>query len=155
MKLAMIGPLTIILFLLAAHGPRIQIKIPNTRFKERERISAEVDNRGETPITFCVEYGRTSPTQDENQSESTPSPFNVQANSSGKWNTLLIGPDVGSFQAPIVLEGNKSSEFPFMLRTKGKMRLVLWYWDKAMPDLDCKHPPNGEKRLESLPFLVE
>lgn len=96
-----------------------------------------------------------SPTPDENGTEGTPSPFEVQAYSSGKWHTLLIGPDVGSSRHAVVLEAGKSAHFPFRLRETGQIRLILRYWAGARSDLDCAHPPKGQKKIESERFSLE
>jgi hypothetical protein len=145
----------LILLLLGAHAKTLQIKIPGERFRPLERIPAEIENRGRTPITFCVEFGQTSPTPDENGIEAMPSPFELQANFDGKWHTLLIGPDVGSRRQAEVLEPGESRPYPFRLRETGKIRIVLSYWDGSMPKLECGHPPKGIKRLESDFFALE
>ena len=143
------------LLLSGAHGTVAQITVPARQFKMLESIPAKIENPSSKPITFCVEFGQTSPSPDENGIESTPSPFEVQAYSSGKWHTLLIGPDVGSSRRALVLEAGESADFPFRLREKGQIRLILWYWVGAMSDLDCRHPPKGEKGLKSKVFGVE
>ena len=145
----------LLLALFGAHSTGLRITIPAPQFKALERIPAEIENASREPITFCVEFSQTSPSPDENGIEATPSPFAVQAYSSAKWHTLLIGPDVGSSRHAEVLEAGKSAQFPFRLRETGHIRLVLWYWVGAMPDLDCGHPPKGEKRRESKTFDVE
>jgi hypothetical protein len=144
-----------LLLLFGAHRTDLQITVPARQFKVLERIPAEIENSPSEPITFCVEFGQTSPSPDENGVEATPSPFVVQAYSSGKWHTLLIGPDVGSSRHSVVLEAKKSAQFPFRLRQTGQIRLVLWYWVGAVPNLDCTHPPKGEKKIESKAFIVE
>jgi hypothetical protein len=144
----------LLLALFGAHSTGLRITIPTRQFKALERIPAEIENPSTEPITFCVEFGQTSPSPDENGIEATPSPFAVQAHSEGEWHTLLIGPDVGSSRHPVVLEAGKTAQFPFRLRQTGQIRLVLWYWVGGMPDLDCGHPPKREKRLESEAFGV-
>ena len=147
--------LGIMMSLFGAREPTLRVRLPKEQFKPLERITAEVENRGEAPITFCLEIGQTSPAPNEDGVESTPSPFIVQANSAGKWHTLMIGPDVGSSRHPVVLEADKSLPFPLRLRQEGKFRLLLSYWVGNRPELDCGHPPRGEKRLESRSFSVQ
>src|SRR6266850_1352453 len=85
----------------------------------------------------------------------TPSPFWVQRNDNGKWGTLMIGPDVGSARAAVVLEAGESKEFPFRLNDSGKMRLRLNYRRGSIPELDCHALPKGLKLATSAVFTVE
>jgi hypothetical protein len=144
-----------LILLLGVHSAGVLISIPGDRFKSLERIPAEIQNLGNKPITFCAEIGQTSPSPGENGSESTPFPFEVQANSGRRWHTLMIGPDAGSLRHPEVLKPENSIVFPFRLRQTGKTRLVLTYWDGSIPTLDCGHPPKGVKRLKSQAFVVQ
>src|ERR1700730_11282278 len=99
------------------------------------RSPQKCKNVGKHSVTLCVEFGQTSSNADE--IESTPSPFWVQRNNVGKWGTLIIGPDVGSSMAAVVLDAGESHEFPFRLIDAGIMRLRLNYRHGSMPDLDC------------------
>jgi len=114
---------------------QVRIHIPQQHHKKYEMIHASVENAGSKPITFCIEVGQTSPKRG-GEIEATPSPFWVQQNNNGKWSTLLIGPDVGSYQYPEVLDSGKSVEFPFRLSASGQMRLRLNYWNGSLPNLD-------------------
>jgi hypothetical protein len=105
---------------------QVKITVPAQRYKVQEKIPAKVENEGNGAVTFCVEAGQTS--SKEGEIESTPSPFWVQRSSNGKWGTLMIGPDVGSLRAAVVLEAGESKEFPLRLNDSGRMRLRLNYW---------------------------
>jgi hypothetical protein len=133
---------------------QVKIGISPEHYKKYEEIHANVENSGRNPVTLCVEVGHTSPTG-EGGIQSTPSPFWVQQNNGGKWNTLLIGPDVGSHRAVTMLEPSKSMQFPFRLNVSGRMRLRLEYWTGSMPNFDCHAPPKGAKRVTSTVFTVE
>jgi hypothetical protein len=67
----------------------------------------------------------------------------------------MIGPDVGSIRAAVVLEAGESREFPFRLIESGRMRLRLNYWRGSIPNLDCHAPPKGLKLLTSTVFTIE
>lgn len=148
-----LAPLGFSLFLATSAIAQVKITVSARHHRVQEEIHAKVENRGSRPITFCVEVGQTSPNGDE--IESTPTPFWVQQNSNGKWGTLLIGPDVGSNRAAVVLEARESKEFPFRLNTSGKMRLRLNYWSGSIPNLDCHTSPKGRKLATSATFAIE
>ena len=88
------------------------------------------------------------------ESELTPIPFLVQQYSSGKWGTLMIGPDIGSIRAPVTLGPGKSISYPFRVAANGKIRLLLFYWMGDQPDLSWEHPPKRPSRVESKPLLI-
>jgi hypothetical protein len=132
---------------------RPQIRIPAARYAVHEQIRAKVENSNNTPVTYCVEFGQRSMNGDE--VETTPFPFLVQQRNGSKWNTLLIGPDVGSSRHAVVLDSNGSHEFAFRLNDAGTIRLVLYYWLGSRPDLDCGAPPKHAKQVSSQPFTVE
>ena len=132
---------------------QVKITIPAQRFKVQEQIRAKVENMGNSAVTFCVEFGQTS--MKDGEVESTPSPFLVQHNENGRWGTLLIGPDVGSARAAVVLEAGESKEFPFRLNGSGRMRLRLNYWHGLFPTLDCHAPPKGLRVLTSAVFTID
>ena len=137
----------------AAADGGLQVKIPSAKFAIHEQIRATVENVTNTPVTYCVEFGQRSMKGDE--VETTPSPFLVQQKNGSKWNTLLIGPDVGSSRHAVVLDAGESHEFPFRLNDAGTMRLALWYWRGSMPGLDCGAPPKHAEKVLSRPFAVE
>lgn len=137
-----------------AAAAQVKINIQPKHQKKYETIHASVENTGRKPVTFCIEVGQTSPKGD-GETEATPSPFWVQRNNNGKWATLLIGPDVGSFLGAEVLDPGTSAEFPFRLRDSGQMRLRLYYWYGSFPSLDCREPPKGAKLVTSAVFTVE
>ena len=147
----------IVLALLAiaatAAGRRPQIRIPTGRYAVHEQIHAKIENDTKDSVTYCVEYGQTS--MNDGEVEATPSPFLVQRKDGSQWNTLLIGPDVGSSRHAVVLDAGESHEFPFRLNDAGTMRLALWYWRGSMPDLDCGAPPKHAEKVLSRPFAVE
>jgi hypothetical protein len=153
MKRLILPSLAISLILATAAVAQVKITAPAQRYKVREQIHAKVENTGNNAVTFCVEFGQTSMKGDE--IESTPSPFWVQRKGNGKWGTLLIGPDVGSFRDAVVLEAGKSKEFPFRLNDSGRMRLRLNYWRGSIPDLDCHAPPKGLKLVTSAVFTID
>ncbi|HXN21484.1 MAG TPA: hypothetical protein VOA41_01925 [Candidatus Dormibacteraeota bacterium] len=132
---------------------QVKITVPSQQYKVYEEIHAKVENTGNQALTFCVEFGQTSTKGGE--VERTPSPFWVQRNGNGKWGTLMIGPDVGSARAAVVLEAGESKEFPFCLNDSGRMRLRLNYWRGSIPKLDCHAPPKGVKLVTSAVFTIE
>lgn len=139
--------------LATAASAQVKISVPTQQYKVHEEIHAKVENRGNNAVTFCVEFGQTS--MKGGDIESTPSPFWVQRNDNGKLGTLVIGPDVGSIRAPVVLEAGESKEFPFRLNDSGRMRLRLNYWHGSIPSLDCHAPPKGLRLATSAVFTIE
>ncbi|HXN51053.1 MAG TPA: hypothetical protein VN943_03880 [Candidatus Acidoferrum sp.] len=141
------------LILATAAIAQVKITIPAQHYRMQELIHAKVENTGNRPVTLCVEFGQTSSKGGE--IESTPSPFWVQRNSNGKWGTLLIGPDVGSIRAAVVLKAGESKAFPFRLNDSGKMRLRLSYWSGSTTNLDCHAPTKSLKLVTSAAFTIE
>jgi hypothetical protein len=141
------------LFSLTA-AAQVKIKISPQHQKKYEKIQASVENTGHKPVTFCIEVGQTSP-KGGGEIETSPSPFWVQRNNVGRWGTLIIGPDVGSFRSPEVLNPGKSVQFDFRLGDAGQMRLRLNYWNGALSKLDCHLTPKGMKLVTSAAFTVE
>ncbi|HKS82742.1 MAG TPA: hypothetical protein VJR23_14660 [Candidatus Acidoferrales bacterium] len=133
---------------------QVKIHVSPSHHKQYETIHATVENAGSKPITFCIQVGQTSP-KGGGETEATPLPFWEQKYNNGKWSTLLIGPDVGNFQHPGVLEPGKSLDFPFRLGESGPMRLRLTYWNGSLPNLACNAPPQGAKVATSAPFAVD
>ena len=136
-----------------AASSRLHVRIPAVRYAVHEQILAKIENSTAWPVTYCVEYGQTSINKGE--VEATPSPFLVQRKDGSKWNTLLIGPDVGSGRHAVVLDAGDSHEFPFRLNDAGVMRLALRYWRGSMPGLDCGAPPKHAEKVLSPHFAVE
>jgi hypothetical protein len=145
--------LVLLLILPTVAIAQLKITVPAQQYKVQEKIPAKVENKGNGAVTLCVEAGQTSPK--EGEIESTPSPFWVQRSSDGKWGTLMIGPDVGSLRAAVVLAAGKSKEFPFRLNESGRMRLRLNYWRGSIPNLDCHAPPKGLKLVTSAVFTIK
>jgi len=133
---------------------QVKIHVSPSHHKQYETIHASVENAGSKPIAFCIQVGQTSP-KGGGETEATPSPFWVQKNSDGRWSTLLVGPDVGRFQHPEVLEPGKSLDFPFRLGESGQMRLRLTYWNGSRQSLVRDAPPKGAKAATSEPFAVQ
>lgn len=133
---------------------QVKIHVSGPHHKKYEMIHASIENAGSKPVTFCIEIGQTSP-KGGGEIEATPSSFWVQRDNNSKWSTLLIGPDVGHFQKPEVLDPGKSLEFPFRLGESGQMRLRLNYWNVSLPNLACDAPPKGAKLATSGRFVVE
>src|SRR5438552_1165801 len=114
-------------FLVPDVAAQVRVNVPSKTYKLHERIVAVVTNSGRKSVTVCVEVSQTSQIDDE--TKSTPYPFAVQRKSQNKWNTLLIGPDVGSFRKTDVLKPGESLKFPFALNTTGQIRLLLEFWN--------------------------
>lgn len=147
------APMVLALFSLPGTA-QVKIHVLPSHHKKYETIYASVENTGSKSITFCIQVGQTSP-KGGGEIEATPSPFWVQKNNDGRWSTLLIGPDLGSFQHPEVLEPGKSLDFPFRLGESGQMRLRLTYWIGSQQSLACDAPPKGPKVATSEPFAAE
>jgi len=153
MRHVILAPLWLALILPTIAIAQVRINIPAQHHRAQEEIHAKIENTGGRPVTFCVEFGQTSPKGGE--IESTPSPFWVQRNSDGKWSTLIIGPDVGSIRAAVVLGARESKDFPFRLNNSGRIRLRLNYWRGSIPNLDCHAPPKDLKLVTSAVFTID
>ena len=119
----------------SAISAQVRVLLPATKFEALELIRATVQNGTTEPITYCIEFGQTSPTGAS--TEGTPFPFIIQRNVNGGWQNLLIGPDIGSILAPSVLDAGQSAAFPFRLNQNGSLRILLRYWPGSHPDLNC------------------
>jgi hypothetical protein len=142
-----------LLLSLASAIQKPSVVLPSTRYAVHEQIRARIENTNDRPISICVEYGQWS--MNDGNLETTPSPFIVQRKSRAKWNTLIIGPDVGSSRHSKVLEPGESAEFPFRLNEPGNMRLVLQYWPGSRDDRICGSARRDSKEVASETFLVQ
>lgn len=92
---------------------QVKLSVPKNRFSVEEQIEATVTNASPTPVSYCVEYGQTSP--HAGTQEPTPMPFFVERRQHGSWHVLLNGPDVGSSRHAEILDSGASLAFPFRL----------------------------------------
>ena len=83
-----------LLLLATSLSAQVRVVIPKRHYQPQEQIPAKLENQTSRPITVCVQFGQWSPKGDT--IGSTPSPFLVERNDSGKWSILLNGPDVGT-----------------------------------------------------------
>ena len=132
---------------------QVRVTLPSAEFRSQEHIRATVENDLGRPITYCVEFGQTS--TNGSDIESTPSPFEVQQRTGGRWSTLLIGPDVGSSRHALVLEPGKSQEFNMRLNSRGNLRLQLRFWIGSLSDVICADPPKNRKKIRSKVFTIK
>lgn len=132
---------------------QVRLTIPSREVQIHEKITLTVQNQGNQPITFCVEFGQTS--SDATDVEPTPSPFLVQQKQTGRWSTLLLGPDVGSNRGPVILAPGESSEFSIRLNSVGQTRLQVFYWLGREPNLSCRKQPRKPKKATSQVFMVQ
>ena len=141
-----------LLLLVTSLSAQVNVVIPKRHYQPQEQIPAKLENQMSQPITVCVEFGQWSPKG--GTIESTPSPFFVERNDSGKWSVLLNGPDVGSSRHPVEVDPGKSLEFPFRLNGEGTMRLRLDYWIGSRPHVKCNGATKGAKHLRSATFIL-
>jgi hypothetical protein len=123
---------------------QVKINVPGQNFRRQEEIRTTIINIGKQPITLCLVF---------TSMDSLPLPFAAQRNNGGKWDTLLLGSDLGPNGSALVLEAGESREFPLHLSDSGKMRLMLEYWQGAKPHLSCT--PRGSKAVKSAVFTIE
>jgi hypothetical protein len=108
-------------------------------------------NKSNTPVSYCVEYGQSSP--HAGTTESTPMPYYFQNRGGEAWHVLLIGPDVGSMRHPEILDPQASAAFPFRPNDKGEMRWSLYYWVGERKDI-CDESAKGCKTAKSHSFMI-
>jgi hypothetical protein len=109
-----------LLFGVSAIG-QLQVSVPQPRYKPHENIDVGVTNTSKMAVSFCVEFGHWS-FRDADHFETTPTPVYVQRNNRGRWNTLLIGPDIGSIRHSVTVGPGESQHYPFRLSDQGQMR---------------------------------
>jgi hypothetical protein len=152
MNRLIVASLGLSLFLPGVAVAQVRISASAQHYGLQEEIHARVENIGNRAVTFCVEFGQTSPGGEE--IESTPSPFWIQRKRNDKWSTLIIGPDVGSKRVAVVLEVGESRDFPFRTNDSGMPRLRLNYWYGSIPNMDCHAPPKDVKLATSKIFIA-
>lgn len=131
---------------------QVKLSVPKSWFSAGEKIEATVTNKGAAPITYCMEYGQTSP--HGGKLEPTPIPFHVESRDGGVWHVLLNGPDVGSGHQAEMLDSGASLAFPFRLNNAGEMRLSLYYWVGERKDV-CGESAKRRKKTKSRSFMIE
>jgi hypothetical protein len=139
---------------------QLRIDLPRASFDSGELIPAAVRNEGKEPVAFCVEFGQWS--YHDDQMETTPIPFAVQALVKrdlkhlfrDRWETLLIGPDIGSMLRAVTIAPGQRYEFPFRLQGKGpRLRLLLYYW-QGEQERSCLPRPKGCREIISREFQI-
>jgi hypothetical protein len=141
----------VLLLCVSAFG-QLEIRVPQPRYKQRDRIDVVIANTSTKQVSFCVEYGHSS-FRDADHAESTPTPVYVQRKDKRGWGTLLIGPDVGSMRSSATLGAGESQQYPFRLSDAGEMRIMVDYWIGAS-DRTCQQPKR-RKTAKSRVFVIE
>ncbi|PYX08842.1 MAG: hypothetical protein DMG88_09090 [Acidobacteria bacterium] len=131
---------------------QIQVHVPAARFRPHNVIDVVIRNVSAKDVSFCVEYGFRS-FRDPDHPETTPTPVYVKRKDKHGWNTLLIGPDVGSMRHSVSLGPGEFHEYPFRLSDSGTMRVLLDYW-LGENNHACENP-KGRKTAKSRLFVVE
>jgi hypothetical protein len=139
----------VVLLLALAPGVRAQVRVtvPPKNYLIGEQITATVTNDKADAITVCVESGQISTTKDSQVS--TPVPFTIEIETHQGWKVSMVSPDSGGSRVAVVLESNKSLEFPFWPPSRGKLRLRMRYWDGARPGMNCAHPPKDSRKAKT------
>jgi hypothetical protein len=135
---------------------QVRMSTSTTIYKSHQQIDVQITNADKSAISYCVQFGQVSSRTGAGTVEDiehTPIPFYVQEWNRSKWNTLLIGPDVGSSRHAVVLKAGESQHYPFRLNDHGQMRLVLDYW-RGENDRACEYP-KGKKATRSKIFVVD
>jgi hypothetical protein len=138
-------------FCVPAFG-QVEIRIPQQRYKQYDRIEVVLTNRGTEDVSFCLEYGQRS-FLDADHVEATPTPVYVKRNTKRGWDTLLNGPDVGSMRHSVTLGPGESQHYPFRLSDTCSMRAMVDYW-MGESDRTCESPKE-RKIAKSRVFLIE
>ena len=133
---------------------QVEVTVPKSGFRQRERIEVRVANKTSSPISICVEFGQTSiPDDGSDRVEATPTPVYVQTKHGNNWSTLMYGPDIGSSRHSVTLDKGEAQTYPIRIPDKGQMRVVLRYWTGEV-EYACERM-SGEKIVYSRPFRVE
>lgn len=140
-----------LLLCVSAFG-QLEIRIPQQRYKQHDRIDVVIANTSTKQVSFCVEYGYSS-FRDADHTESTPTPVYVQRKDKRGWGTLLTGPDVGRMMLSDSLGAGESQQYPFRLSDTGEMRIMVDYW-MGQSDRTCQQQ-KGRKTAKSRVFVIE
>lgn len=137
----------------AAASAQVRVTSSWSDYRPFEQVRARIHNETAEPITYCVEYAQRSPAA--TFVESTPTPFVIeQSNFKREWQIIMNVPDAASARAPVVLDAGKSADFMFRVGSGGWIRLLLYYWRGAQPNLNCGKAPRDKKNVRSDAFLV-
>jgi hypothetical protein len=113
-----------------------------------QKMLPKVKNEGSEPITYCVDRDQKS--FQGSLTQSTPTPFAVEAKIAGKWQPLRPHSDVDRLLGPAVLAAGDSKEYPFgFVGGQGPVRLVLTYWIGSHLNMDCEKPDRGALEARS------
>jgi hypothetical protein len=140
-----------VLFCVSAVG-QVQIRVPQQHYQQHDSIDVVIANTSRKAVSFCVEFGHWS-FRDADHIDATPTPVYVQRNYGGKWETLLIGPDIGSARHSVTIGPGESQHYPFRLNDRGKMRALIHYWI-GESDRTCENPKRP-RTAKSQAFVVE
>ncbi len=152
----MLRTLATLLLLDSALLAQVRVGTVGTQFRAHEQINVQVTNAGKKTASYCVEFTQISfktGAGTVEDMEHTPIPFYVQKQNGRRWSTLLIGPDIGSSRRAVILKPGESQQYTFRLSDRGRMRLVLEYWD-GETERACTHPQGKRKETRSNVFVV-
>jgi hypothetical protein len=145
----------IVLLLSPIVQSQVRVSTLGAEFNSHDQINVQISNAAKGTVSYCVEFGQHSfkaASGTVEDMETTPIPFYVQRQNGRKWATLLIGPDIGSSRHAVVLKPGQSQHYPFRLSDRGRMRLILDYWD-GENEKACEYP-KGTKTTRSNAFVV-
>jgi hypothetical protein len=142
---------TVLILPVAAFG-QVKISLSAQRHKVREEIHAKVENTGSRPVTFCVEFGQTSPKAGE--IVSTPSPFWRHQNSLGNWDTLMIGPGCRQPESRRGAGGREVNGLSLPLERFRKNAAATQLLARRYSEIGLPYPPKHSKLATSAVFTI-
>jgi len=152
MRWKIMSSLLLVLVVVTAAPAQVRVTVPAKKFPRNQKIAAKVSDETGQPITVCVASGQISTTKQV--VVSTPIPFEIEEKIRERWKAAMVSPESGGERHAVILDSNKSLEFPFWPPSAGNFRLRMKYWEGAHPDLNCEHPPSGARETKAAVFEV-
>jgi hypothetical protein len=104
------------------------------------------------PISFCADFGKSVRT--ESGQQVAPNPFEVQKWNDRRWDTQLIGTDVGSGNTAVSIGAHESRSFRLQIGASGRYRLRLRYLE-GESETQCPVPSEHAITTHSKPFSMQ
>jgi hypothetical protein len=139
------------LLLQAARGiSQIRIAVDSQRIEQDKPFKVLLRNENSFGISFCADIGHS--VDSPSGRTAAPNPFYLQHWTGERWDTQIIGTDVGNEGAVFVIGSNEVQDFPLQVKSSGKYRIQFFYskWSAT----SCSQLLKHSNRVNSKPFSV-
>jgi hypothetical protein len=143
--------LSFVLLLQAERGlSQVRIGLHSQQVEQHKPFTVQVRNESSYGISFCADIGQSVDTPSGRTA--APNPFYLQRWTGKRWETQLIGTDVGNGGAVFVMGWKEVQDFPLQVNSPGQYRIQFIYskWSAT----SCSQLRKHSSHVNSKPFSV-